>query len=189
MFDLIRDAPIGQLIRLAIPNRPLQYPEEAPDFQCPLCYKGTEENDPNATDTETPSKAFPVVQASPQPLPADDTEALPQEVGPFNEKDIDRGGNGRPRPNQTPELDSAENHRPRLGRVCTLKSLQKSCTRAELEGQFLKAMLELDNVSTETVVPERLVCGTVLVDWYNSNDPANPKNWSTAKKSFVSVLI
>ncbi len=31
--------------------------------------------------------------------------------------------------------------------------------------------------------------GTVLVDWYSSDDPANPQNWSGKKKSFVATQI
>ncbi|KAK4501499.1 hypothetical protein PRZ48_007308 [Zasmidium cellare] len=38
MSDLIRDAPLGQLIRLATRNRCLRYPEEQPGFQLPLPY-------------------------------------------------------------------------------------------------------------------------------------------------------
>ncbi len=38
MADLIREAPLGQIIRLISGNRYLLYPEERPDFQLPSCY-------------------------------------------------------------------------------------------------------------------------------------------------------
>ncbi|KAI9883382.1 MAG: hypothetical protein M1823_004850 [Watsoniomyces obsoletus] len=38
MADLIRDAPLGQVIRFITGNRSLLYPEERPDFQLPSCY-------------------------------------------------------------------------------------------------------------------------------------------------------
>lgn len=31
--------------------------------------------------------------------------------------------------------------------------------------------------------------GTVLVDWYSTNDPANPQNWSQKKKALVALQI
>ena len=124
MFDLIRSAPLGQLIRVVTRNRLLQYPEEALGFQCPLCYKGTDGSDPNVTDTKIPSKYLSLTQASPQSRPTDDIEAPPQHVGPFDENNVERGDGGRSGSDQTSELDSAETHRPRLGRVNTLKSLQ-----------------------------------------------------------------
>ena len=38
MSDLIRDAPVGQIVRYLTGNRVLRYPEEKGDFQCPTCY-------------------------------------------------------------------------------------------------------------------------------------------------------
>lgn len=38
MSDLIRDAPIGQIIRWATNKRFLKYPEERSDFKCPHSY-------------------------------------------------------------------------------------------------------------------------------------------------------
>ena len=47
MLDIIRDAPIGQIIRYVSGNRVLLYPEERPDFVCPKSYNsGSEGNDP-----------------------------------------------------------------------------------------------------------------------------------------------
>ena len=38
MSDLLRDAPIGQLVRFMSKKKYLKYPEEKEDFQCPSCY-------------------------------------------------------------------------------------------------------------------------------------------------------
>lgn len=40
MSDLIRDAPIGQIIRYLTKNRLLKYPEELDTWQCPNSYDG-----------------------------------------------------------------------------------------------------------------------------------------------------
>lgn len=39
MYDIIRDAPLGQAIRWISGNKYLQYPEEAPDFELPPQYR------------------------------------------------------------------------------------------------------------------------------------------------------
>lgn len=38
MADIIRDAPLGQILRFVTGNRVLLYPEERPDFELPASY-------------------------------------------------------------------------------------------------------------------------------------------------------
>lgn len=42
---IVRDAPLGQLLRYATNNRVLKYPEELGDFDCPLGY-GANDGEP-----------------------------------------------------------------------------------------------------------------------------------------------
>ena len=53
MADLIRDAPIGQLIRFLTKNKYLQYPEERADFKLPEPWQQLVDN-PNAVVDEGP---------------------------------------------------------------------------------------------------------------------------------------
>ncbi|KAL9012796.1 MAG: hypothetical protein Q9173_002460 [Seirophora scorigena] len=39
------------------------------------------------------------------------------------------------------------------------------------------------------IVPAITTDGTILVDWYSADDPANPQNWSFGKKCFVAFQI
>ena len=39
------------------------------------------------------------------------------------------------------------------------------------------------------ILPSKSKDGTTLVDWYTTDDPANPQNWSSLKKSFVAFQI
>lgn len=56
MADLIREAPLGQLVRYLTNNKYLLYPEEMPDFVCPCSYDGKSTNEVSAgSDTETAS--------------------------------------------------------------------------------------------------------------------------------------
>ncbi|KAF4950754.1 hypothetical protein FSARC_13098 [Fusarium sarcochroum] len=54
MSDIIRDAPLGQLIRFLTNNKYFQYPEEKQDFKLPDTWL-TIMNDPNASFEESPS--------------------------------------------------------------------------------------------------------------------------------------
>ena len=39
------------------------------------------------------------------------------------------------------------------------------------------------------IIPTRTVDGLTLVNWYTEDDPANPQNWSSGKKVFVTAQI
>ncbi|KAB5578178.1 major facilitator superfamily domain-containing protein [Coniochaeta sp. 2T2.1] len=39
------------------------------------------------------------------------------------------------------------------------------------------------------IQPKKTTDGIVLVDWYTTDDPANPQNWSHSKKSLVLVVL
>lgn len=58
MADVIRDAPLGQLIRLLTKNTYLQYPEEKADFICPARYTGSPKSkEALGTDTDSHSQS------------------------------------------------------------------------------------------------------------------------------------
>jgi DHA1 family multidrug resistance protein-like MFS transporter len=39
------------------------------------------------------------------------------------------------------------------------------------------------------IVPDKLDDGTLLVDWYTTDDPANPQNWTFSRKLLTTLLI
>jgi hypothetical protein len=47
----------------------------------------------------------------------------------------------------------------------------------------------LGRAQSQPIVPVRTTTGTILVDWYTTDDPANPKNWSVGKKAFVAGQV
>ncbi|KAI9764101.1 MAG: hypothetical protein M1835_007647 [Candelina submexicana] len=65
--------------------------------------------------------------------------------------------------------------------------LEKMKTRKDLEHAFSDA--GLGKGPTLPVVPQKLENGTILVDWYDTDDPENPQNWSSGKKAYVAFLI
>ena len=192
MTDLIRDAPIGQLIRLLTRNKFLKYPEEDSAFHCPGCYKEPEaesvvskpelvlEKSAN-TNTETQVSEY-----------SDNNATLDDEVPDRDVYSPDIEAFEPIRPGSAGTVSTEATHPPTrrqsLARVDTKLALKKSVTRADLEEQFAEAV-RAETLSPETIEPEKLESGTVLVDWYTTDDPSNPQNWTLRKKIFVSSII
>jgi len=131
MFDVLRDAPLGQIVRYLSGDKLFLYPEERPDFVLPPTY----------TQTFTPG----------------DSTAVSTPVG-----------------LSTPE-ERLPNEEP------AAQPIQPSRSHPDPE--------KLEKLESTPIVPDHLKDGTILVDWYTTDDPANPQNWSTRKKGFVALQI
>ena len=194
-MDLFRDAPLGQLIRLLTRNRFLKYQEEFEDFRCPNCYK---ESDAESTRSnpelvqETSVTLNPESKDSEKPGEKDAANDGEQDVSPYS-VGAQASEDGRPvtshsESTQATQMIQAPTRRGSLARVDTKLALKKSVTRADLEQQFEDAV-RAETISPEAIEPEKLESGTIVVDWYSTDDPSNPQNWSLRKKSFVSGII
>lgn len=49
--------------------------------------------------------------------------------------------------------------------------------------------LALQRSTSQSIKPEKTADGKILVDWYTTDDPENPYNWSSAKKLYISFQI
>ena len=56
--------------------------------------------------------------------------------------------------------------------------------RFEVEQQ-----LALERTKTLPILPKKTADGIILVDWYTTDDPANPQNWSRGKRILVTFLL
>jgi DHA1 family multidrug resistance protein-like MFS transporter len=65
-----------------------------------------------------------------------------------------------------------------------LDTMPYSQERFEVEQQ-----LALERTKTTPIVPLKTSDGILLVDWYTTDDPANPQNWSRGKRTFVVALM
>lgn len=186
MSALFRDSALGQLIRYATKNKVLLYPEERPDFQCPLSYRSNEGEGPQATSTTATPDETPEQDIEKAPLgkivtkvpPAQDATYRPESIEeapltPATEKDFD--------------LTQIATFRTGLTRVDTRVTMEKIHTRRDLEQAYTTATLEKG--PTRPIIPEKLEDGTILVDWYDTDDPENPQNWSLRKKAFITFQI
>ncbi|KAK0758236.1 hypothetical protein N5P37_009538 [Trichoderma harzianum] len=49
--------------------------------------------------------------------------------------------------------------------------------------------IELKKTKSEPIVPVKTNDGVILVDWYTTDDQANPQNWSSFKRSYIVFVI
>lgn len=202
-MDLIRDAPMGQLIRYITGNRVLLYPEERPDFRCPASYH------PDTAEKAQRQLSSPST-ASVGLTPSDETtrEAVeePEDVEKANleptESDTPYEVPGVLNRAELERMDTSKSHLHQdgiakrattastLGRVNTKSALQHAHTQADLEAAYEAAYVaSLTKEPSRPIVPQRTSEGDILVDWYTTDDSQNPQNWSQGKKAFASSMI
>jgi DHA1 family multidrug resistance protein-like MFS transporter len=72
----------------------------------------------------------------------------------------------------------------------TRPEMQKITTRADLEQAYADATQQASlRQESRAIEPEKNSDGVVLVDWYATDDPENPQNWSASKKGIVVLQI
>lgn len=76
------------------------------------------------------------------------------------------------------------------------KENYESSTASTMEVDSVHHIIKPENIETgntstfdNVVLPTVTRTGDILVDWYTTNDPANPQNWSTATKCAVTAVI
>jgi MFS transporter, DHA1 family, multidrug resistance protein len=206
MADIIREAPLGQMIRWVTGNKFLKYPEEEPDFQCPNCYRdpqsaeslsSIEEEKPDliladsgvkkgavGTDGDQQNASSPVKTAD----HLAELEHLHIHKTTVSVKStVDRPGNLEKLHTQGTSftIKSGTGIRPVVTRTKTREMTRAyTAERFDIEREE-QALKELDI----PIVAQKTEEGDVLVDWYTTDDPANPQNWSGKKKAFVGLQI
>ena len=171
-METLREAPFGQIVRFISKNKYFQYPEEKPDFKCPTCYQEDEKSASAATvapDTVVLEKE---VSQSVQTNTPDVLTRVPT----AEDIDLEKGS-------QSSSDDSSLSRPATLGLTRT-QTLPYTEARLELEQR-----LAIEKTKSRPIVPTKTSDGTILVDWYSTDDPANPQNWSQKKKAFTALLI
>lgn len=156
MADIIRDAPIGQIIRWLTKNKYFQYPEEKPGFKLPDPWVELI-NNPDSIQNHTSSDA--------STLNHDEKETSPQT--PINDDE-----------QPLPSLQVSHSHVQPNGLT--------SMTSERLAADDIHA---IERVKSIPIVPRKTKDGTILVDWYYTDDAENPYNWSNNKRGLITVII
>ncbi|KAJ5604413.1 hypothetical protein N7510_009567 [Penicillium lagena] len=163
MQAVLRDAPFGQLVRLVTKNKYFQYPEEKADFKLPDEWiKVMDGSDAAAGSEDTQTEARPEAQTEAQAEAQTEAQAEAQPES------------------QSSEPDSDES----LSHVSTQNSLPSTETRLETDEQH-----EIEKIKSIPICPKKTKDGTILVDWYYTDDAENPHNWSNLKRALTTTII
>lgn len=74
------------------------------------------------------------------------------------------------------------------GRLARTKS-RTDTTPFSAERLEVEHELALAKTKSKPIAPVKTSDGHILVDWYTTDDPANPQNWSNMKRGFVSLVL
>ncbi|KKY18450.1 putative major facilitator superfamily transporter [Phaeomoniella chlamydospora] len=168
MKDIIREAALGQVLRFVTSNKVGYYLEELEGFQIPWEVAAAVEKEKAINDQTTP---VPSLQN-----PGADVEKAEITQSRTNESSLYR----HPTEQDPRALPDVHAIRTRSRESTTPWSEE----RLEVEQQH-----SAERIQSAIIQPQVTSDGVVLVDWYTTDDPENPQNWSVAKKSYVSFLI
>jgi DHA1 family multidrug resistance protein-like MFS transporter len=178
-METVRDAPFGQLVRYITQNKYFRYPEEKPGFELPNGYKPEVYSSASHTEDENES-------AVPDPngvdAPSQQPEAIHNVPEFTEEKDPNDNGNNT----DMERLAAAERTHTQLAMLSLKRTETLPYTAQRLE---VEQRLELEKRLSRPINPTKTSDGLILVDWYTTDDPANPQNWSGPKKAWVVLLI
>ncbi|KAL8804579.1 MAG: hypothetical protein Q9182_002494 [Xanthomendoza sp. 2 TL-2023] len=166
MADIIRDAPIGQIIRFVTRNRVLQYPEEKPGFQLPESYNTAL----NAFATPT------IIEKDPSSSPSTSESDVPHPPQALERK-------------RTAETINSVNSRDDLEATLARTKSRENTQQWTEERLEIERELSIERTKSIPVAPTKTADGHILVDFYTTDDPANPQNWSNPKRAFIALLI
>jgi MFS transporter, DHA1 family, multidrug resistance protein len=157
VVDLIREAPLGQLIRYLSKNTLLRYPEEEPNFELPVTWAVLLQNNEAELRGTSPS------EGSESHSGHEDLAVRPRS-----------GYNDDPALAELGKMNTAS----------TTRTAPFTSERMQAERTH-----EMERTQTLPIVPQRTADNQILVDWYTTDDPANPQNWSTWKKNSVVFML
>ena len=186
MYDLIRDAPFGQLVRYFSKNRLLQYPEERADFQVPESYTHphlAKKSTRSSRRSSTPRVVHPTVPTNDEKI--EENEEPREAVEPIVEtdKDVEKADDDSISTDDETEAD-----------MVRIKTNASSIHRVETlpytnERLALDQEMAIERTKSSPIAPTTTADGLILADWYTTDDQDNPQNWSQKKKFWTAFLI
>lgn len=167
MAELLREAPLGQIIRWVSGNRLLRYPEEEPGFELPACY-----NSLLNSSTEKEERV---------PIPDRGHSDFSGRTDSSHNLDLEKAAT---EPDSDPYARRSDEPLQLTETRSRLSTVPYTSDRLQVEEE-----LAVERTQTKPIVPQKTADGNILVDWYTTDDPANPQNWSNGKRFLVSLII
>jgi MFS transporter, DHA1 family, multidrug resistance protein len=174
MSSYLQETIAGQLLRYATGNRVFRYPEEIPGFEIPWENVEASEKQAELADDASADRNNSVTPTAEEktdpvdrPVTRTDIEGGLSTIPTQATSGINRG--------TTPVLTRTKSRE---------QTRQYSRERFEVERQE-----SIERQQSSIIVPQKTADGIVLVDWYTTDDPANPQNWNSWYKAFVVFQI
>jgi MFS transporter, DHA1 family, multidrug resistance protein len=174
MSSYLQETIAGQLLRYATGNRVFRYPEEIAGFEIPWENVEASEKQAEMADDASADRSNSVTPAADEksdpidrPVSRADPEAGLSTI-PTQATSAVRGG-------ATPVLTRTKSRE---------QTRQYTRERFEIEQQEA-----VERQQSSIIVPQKTADGVTLVDWYTTDDPANPQNWGSWYKAFVVFQI
>ncbi|KAL9107519.1 MAG: hypothetical protein Q9227_007621 [Pyrenula ochraceoflavens] len=216
MADSIRDTALGAFIRLVSNKKLLRFPEEEPGFELPWEAEGAGvASAPAASPTDQENRS-PTAAGKDKEVEADSTsdeqpikETDVEKLSPHNGSPLKRVPSRR-----LQRITSSTQHLTReptdveraeiekvgsLGRMTTQGTsggsvISRHSTREQTTPYTLERHeIELEELAqrqeSNVIKPQKTSDGIILIDWYTTDDPENPQNFSFGKKLQVCAVI
>lgn len=203
MTDIVREAPLGQVIRWISRGRLLRYPEEIEGFKIP--WEGhletSELGEKEHESDITPGTDVDVEKAK-EPEARFDHPDLARTA---TERDAEYATDRDPEEHQCSSIVRTRTDAPNLQYSSIIRtrtdasnrqytSIVRTRTRETTtpwsEDRFkVEQQQSIERTKSSIIQPQMTSDGVILVDWYTTDDPDNPQNWSSGKKAYVTFLI
>jgi DHA1 family multidrug resistance protein-like MFS transporter len=183
MIGALRDAPFGQVVRFVTKGKYFKYPEEEEGFQLPAPWLEML-NNPEAglehTADPTPNTVSSSASTVNNEKPVD-----PAAPAATEKENVSASGEGSSDNTATPPTASNPIRDEEIHRTTSHGGgpAMNDARLAEDE------MHEISRTKSVPIVPKVTKSGAILVDWYYTDDPANPHNWSNRKRLFLTLII
>lgn len=171
--EVIQDSPLGQVIRFISHNKFFTFPEDDPNFKIPWEIASASEKEKEIEVSQHASRTSsinitPEIFQTPQSLATrEDVEAHGLSTIPTSHS-------------------AARSH---IG-VVTTRTITRERTLPYSRERFEVEQAEaIERKQSSVIAPQRTADGVILVDWYTTDDPANPQNWNSWKKAWVAAVI
>ena len=173
----IQDAPLGQFINWISKGKYFGFPEDDPSFKIPW---------EQATVTEKEKEIEAGQDANSSQETSNDT--TPQVVSREPSNSYVRREDIEARPLSTIPT-SHSSARGDFGVVTTRTRTREETVQYSRERFEVEQEEAIERQQSSIIAPQRTADGIILVDWYTTDDPANPQNWGSWKKVWVAFVI
>ena len=188
MTDIIREAPLGQVIRWISRSRLLRYPEEIEGFKIPWegDFQTSEPGEKENESDTTPGTDVDVEKAGKSDARSDHPDLSRRATNRDTEYVTDRDAEEAQYASIIRTRTDASNRQ--YANIVRTKS--REATTPWSEDRFeVEQQQSVERTKSSIIQPQQTSDGVILVDWYTTDDPDNPQNWSSGKKSYVVFLI